>query len=211
MVDTARFWNRIAKRYARMRVPDEAAYRRKLEETRAFLGPDMRVLELGCGTGSTAIAHAPHVREVVALDYAEAMVRIAREKAEAAGVRNVRFEVGDAAASELPDGSFDAVLALNLLHLLDDREAAVRRIRALLRPGGAFVSSTPCLADAKGWVRALLPVLRAVGLAPRVAAFAAADLVATVEGAGFAVERRWSHGGAGTLFLIARRPAGAGA
>ena len=53
------FWDRLAKRYARMPVADQAAYETKLEKTRAFLRPDSRVLEFGCGTGSTAILHAP--------------------------------------------------------------------------------------------------------------------------------------------------------
>ena len=49
----ARFWNRIARKYAGRPVEDETAYRRKLDQTAALLHPDMRVLEYGCGTGTT--------------------------------------------------------------------------------------------------------------------------------------------------------------
>ncbi len=48
---SARFWDRIAKRYARTPVADEAAYQRKLKITRGYLRPDMEVMEFGCGTG----------------------------------------------------------------------------------------------------------------------------------------------------------------
>ena len=210
MADPTAFWNRIAARYARRPIADEAAYRTKLDRTRAILSPEMRVLELGCGTGSTALAHAAHVREIVATDFSEAMIRIARDKAEAAGVENVRFALGDAGAADQPEGAFDAVLALNLLHLLDDPEAGVRRAFALLKPGGAFVSATACIREMNPTLRLALPVMRLVGLAPRVSVFGAADLLRWMEGAGFAIEHRWSQDDGRTLLLIARKPDAAG-
>jgi cyclopropane fatty-acyl-phospholipid synthase-like methyltransferase len=62
MTTSPRFWNWMAKRYARQPVANEAAYRQKLETARSYLRPDMNVLEFGCGTGSTALLHAPHVK-----------------------------------------------------------------------------------------------------------------------------------------------------
>ena len=59
MVQPSRFWDRHAKGYAKRPVPDEAAYQRKLKMTQDYLTPDMEVLELGCGTGTTALIHAP--------------------------------------------------------------------------------------------------------------------------------------------------------
>lgn len=81
MTPSPRFWDFIATRYARQPVPDEAVYQRKLEITRGVLEPHHEVLELGCGTGSTAIAHAPHVRQVRAVDISPRMLDIARRKA----------------------------------------------------------------------------------------------------------------------------------
>ena len=63
---SAKFWDRIAARYSKKPVADEAAYQKKLQITRKYLRPDSRVLEFGCGTGSTAIAHAAHVKHVLA-------------------------------------------------------------------------------------------------------------------------------------------------
>ena len=59
MNPTDRFWDRIADRYAAKPVPDQAVYERKLQITRTLLHPQAEVLELGCGTGSTALALAP--------------------------------------------------------------------------------------------------------------------------------------------------------
>ncbi len=76
MRKTARFWDFIAKRYARQPVADEASYRKKLEMARTYFSPGSEVLEFGCGTGSTAIAHAPHVAHIRATDVSGKMLAI---------------------------------------------------------------------------------------------------------------------------------------
>jgi len=80
---SAKFWDRIADRYSRKPVADEAAYQKKLQVTREYLRPDMEVLEFGCGTGSTAIVHAPCVKQIRAIDVSAKMIEIARHKADA--------------------------------------------------------------------------------------------------------------------------------
>lgn len=60
MTRSTRFWDRIAARYARKPVADEAAYQKKLAVTREYLRPDMEVLELGCGTGFTYLGASSH-------------------------------------------------------------------------------------------------------------------------------------------------------
>ena len=64
---SAKFWDRIAKRYAKRPVADDAAYQKKLEITQSYFQPHMEVLEIGCGTGSTAITHAPNVKRIAAI------------------------------------------------------------------------------------------------------------------------------------------------
>jgi ubiquinone/menaquinone biosynthesis C-methylase UbiE len=118
MAQSKRFWDRIAERYAKKPVGDEAAYQRKLATTREYFRPDMEVLEIGCGTGSTAIAHAPYVAHIRATDISDRMIEIAREKAAAANVRNVTFETRGVEDLDVARESVDAVLALSLLHLL---------------------------------------------------------------------------------------------
>ena len=83
-----KFWNLFARRYARSPVSDEAAYQTKLAKTQEYFSPEMTVLEFGCGTGSTAIVHAPHVARLDAIDFSENMIAIARDKAAAAGRAN---------------------------------------------------------------------------------------------------------------------------
>ena len=158
----ARLWDKIAPRYAARPVGDEAAYAATLDRVRAHLTADAQVLELGCGTGTTALTLAPHVARITATDVSPAMIEIARGKA--AGVANAGFEVAPARLSATQ--TYDAVLAFNLLHLLEDIDASLREIHAALRPGGLFISKTPCLGDRKGFLRPLLWGMQKLGKAP---------------------------------------------
>lgn len=202
----ARFWDRIADRYAAKPVPDAAVYARKLEITRRYLTPETDLVELGCGTGSTAIAHAPHVRRVLATDLSPRMIALAEEKARKAGVGNATFRAAPLESLAVPPESADAVLALSVLHLLRDLDTALGRIDAMLRPGGVFVSSTVCLGGGMHWFRLIAPLGWRLGLIPYVAILDAAELREALTGRGYAIEEAWQPGDGRTLFLVARKP-----
>jgi cyclopropane fatty-acyl-phospholipid synthase-like methyltransferase len=68
MATSPLLWNWVAKGYAKSPVADEAAYQKKLAATREHFRPDMDVMEFGCGTGTTAVSHAPHVRHIYGYD-----------------------------------------------------------------------------------------------------------------------------------------------
>ncbi|MFV0514542.1 MAG: class I SAM-dependent methyltransferase [Jhaorihella sp.] len=201
------FWNVLAKRYSRQKIADPAAYERKLDSTRRHLFAQADVLEFGCGTGSTALLHAPHVRSIRAIDYSGRMIAIARAKAAEQGIGNVSFEVAELGWPDEPDNSYDVVLGLNILHLLPDWETAVGKVFALLRPGGVFVSTTACLEGTMRPMRPVFFVAGALGLLPRVMFISEDRLVDTITGAGFELAERWSHANGRAVFLVARKPA----
>jgi len=203
-VTPAEFWDRVAPKYSQQPINDTDSYNRKLAATQALMRPDMHVIELGCGTGSTALTHAPHVASITASDVSAAMCTIGRRKAEDAGIDNVSFL--QAGVDEVPeDRVYDMVLALNLIHLLPNREVALGKIHRLLKPGGIFVSSTVCLADRMWFLRPVIPVMQWLGKAPYVS-FAHEDTVRQeVTSAGFEVTEQWTHGRANSLFLIAMK------
>ena len=199
-----RFWDKLADRYARQPIADEAAYQRKLEVTRGYLREDMNVLEFGCGTGGTALLHAPHVRHIKAIDFSEAMLGIARGKAAAAGVDNVSFERADITSFAAPDASFDAILGMSILHLLADKGAVIAKVFGLLKPGGVFISSTTCLGDTMGFFKAVAPLGKAVGLLPQLNVFTTEELVRSLTKAGFTIEQQWQPGKGKAVFIVAR-------
>lgn len=207
--DASRFWDRTAERYARSAIADEAAYQKKLEITRGYFRPDMELLEFGCGTGSTALLHAPHVKHIRAIDFSARMIAIARAKAVAQGVQNVSFE--QAGIDDLPvaDGRFDMVLGLSILHLVADRDAVIGKVHRMLRPGGFFVSSAACVADMGIWglLKYIAPAGRALGLLPMVRFFTAGDLRRSLTGAGFKIVHDWQPGPKKAVFIVATRAA----
>ncbi|MGJ3232364.1 MAG: class I SAM-dependent methyltransferase [Oceanicaulis sp.] len=208
MKNDPNFWDRIAAKYAAEPIKDEAAYERKLALTQAAFPPQAEVLEIGCGTGSTALRHAPHVKSVLATDLSERMIEIAWSRAEEAGVANVHFEVADFDLMEVETGRYDAVLMLSVLHLLRDRRAALAKAYGALKPGGVLASSTACLGDTMAYMAPVLPVMRLVGAAPWAAVFTETRLMDEIEAAGFDIERRYRPAKAAAAFHIARKPAG---
>jgi len=179
------FWNRIARKYAARQVMDEDAYAATLTRARAYLGADDQVLEIGCGTGTTALKLADAVAGITATDFADAMLDIAREKAAAQGVQNVRFERAEAQA--LPEGPFDAVMAFSLLHLVDDLPATLGAVHAALKPGGHLISKTICLGSGGWYFRPLIALLRLAGKAPPLHYLSREGLQDQIRTAGFEI------------------------
>lgn len=204
MISSQKFWDKMAARYAKSKIRDEAGYQKKLAKTQEYFRPDWRVLEFGCGTGTTALIHAPHVAHILATDVSGNMIEIARGKAQAAGIENVRFERGTLEELTLEPESFDAVLGLNILHLLEDVKGTMERVHGLLKPGGIFVSSTALMADVPWYWRMLIPVAQLVGLAPYVAKLSRDDVVMMMTHIGFTIDHEWKQGTM-AVFLVARK------
>lgn len=197
------FWNRFADRYAARPIKDVAAYEALLADAASRLRPTDRVLEIGCGTGGTAIRLAQGVARYVATDFSAEMIRIAQAKP-APG--SLQFRV--AAADDSPEGGpFDAVCAFNVLHLVDDLPGVLRRLHGGLAPGGLLICKTWCFADLGLRLRLLFRALRLVGLFPPAQFLTEADLSRAIEGAGFAIiDRRVFGARTENPYVVARKP-----
>lgn len=206
---TARFWNRHARGYAAKAVGDQAAYEHKLALTRAGLAPEMRVLEVGCGTGTTALYHAPNVAQIDGVDYSTEMVDIARQKARDAGIENARFAascIEDWPAPH-PEGLYDAALAMSILHLVPDPHAALVTLRRNLKDGARLYASTVVLREMGGvmWLVArALRIIAPTGLLPSVRLLSCEELEDMMLRAGFEIETCWRPREKGSVFHIAR-------
>ncbi|MBN9080217.1 MAG: ubiquinone biosynthesis protein UbiE [Rhizobiales bacterium 62-17] len=203
----ARFWDRTSRKYAKGVIADQAGYQRTLERTRALLRSSDKVLELGCGTGTTALKLAGDVRDYLATDVSTGMIAIAEEKRAADPVQSLVFRT--ATAEELmPDASFNTVLGFNYLHLVRDLPGTLRTIHALLVADGVFISKTPCVGEMNPLIRLAVPAMRAVGLAPYAGIFRAAELSQQISAAGFdilASENHATKGNGNRPFIVARK------
>ena len=199
-----RFWNRFAERYAARTLKNVPAYEAMLADVASRLKDTDTVLEIGCGTGGTAIRLAPGVAKWTATDFSIEMVRIAKAKPSAG---NVVFVVADA-SNAFDGGPFDAICAFNVLHLVDDMPEMLTRINANLKPGGLLISKTWCFADMKLSLRVLFPMLRVFGLFPATTALSLVQLRQAIHDAGFEITSEQIFGEhRQNPYIIAKKPA----
>lgn len=99
-----------------------------------------RVLEIGCGrgVGTEIIFKRFGAREVHAFDVDPDMIALAQSRLSAFPSDRLRLFVGDAAAIEAEDGTFDAVFDFAIIHHIPDWKKAIREVARVLRPGGRF-------------------------------------------------------------------------
>ena len=137
-------------------------------------------------------------------DALAAMIEAAKRKAAEAGVKNIAFEQGTLDSLKLQNESFDAVLGLNVLHLLEDVDGAIAKVHKILKKDGVFVSSTSLIAEVNFAFRWLISGMQFIGLAPFVSQFTKSELISKLMKSGFIVEREWqtSHE---SVFIVARK------
>ena len=197
----AKFWNGVAEKYAKSAIRDPKQYHLSLERTRSYLRDTDRVLELGCGTGSTALLLAPNVALYTGSDLSSKMMEIAREKLASGEHPNVEFMVAEADSTAV-GGSYDTVMAFNLLHLVDDLPRTLRHAHQTLRDGGLFISKTPCLGTKKWLFRPLIGAMKLVGKAPDVLLFTPTELEQAVTDAGFEIIETGDYA---SRYVVARK------
>ena len=206
MDQSTKFWDKIAERYSKQPIADEAAYQKKLQVTREYFQPDMEVLEFGCGTGSTAITHAPYVKHIHAIDISSKMIDMAQGKADAEKVTNVTFERSTIEDISVSDQTLDAVLGLSILHLLDNKEKVIAKVHRMLKPGGIFVTSTACIGDTMmRFLKLIVPIGKFLGLMPQVMVFTTKELEYSFTDAGFQIDYQWQPGKGKAVFIVAKK------
>jgi len=124
-----RFWERIGRStVARLALPAGA-----------------HVLDVGCGTGASALPAAQAVGpvgSVLGVDLAARLLERGRTKAVNYGLTNIEFRLGDMTALDYPDSHFDAVVSVFSIFFVPDMEGLVRDLWRMVRPGGKLAVTT---------------------------------------------------------------------
>lgn len=204
--DPAEFWDGIAEKYAARPLDDPENYERTLAVTQDCLEPQDHVLELGCGTGSTALKLAPAVDAYRATDISGKMIEIAQAKPGAEAIDFAQAGFDDAGR----DTVYDTVLAFNLLHLVGEVESALENVAARVKPGGLFISKTMCKLDSSSPLKwrmmlLILPIFQLLGKAPALVFRSQEDYRRLFAEAGFEIESTAVHAKALPHTLIIAR------
>lgn len=180
------FWNKIARKYAKNPIKDVKNYEATLALTKSYLKPNDTVLEVGAGTGSTALLLASHVAHITVTDISPEMIQIGKENAAAQNISNASFIVAEA-FRPISKEKYDVVMAFNLLHLLSDIPAAVRRAAALTKKGGYFISKSGCVGEMNFAIKVMIKIMQTFGKAPYVSDVTNAELLSAFEKSGFEI------------------------
>lgn len=181
------YWDRHAKNYDRSMVLIGRPIPRMVELAAEAVQGASRVLEVAAGTGLVTPALARAAQDVLATDYSPAMIATLEERVRRAGLANVRCEQADLYALRFEPGSFDAVVAANVLHLVPDLAGALAALRRMLKPGGRLIVPTYCHDEtALSW--AVSRLLAVTGF-PGHRRFTARRLHESLESAGLRVTR----------------------
>ncbi|MDO6687219.1 MULTISPECIES: class I SAM-dependent methyltransferase [unclassified Agarivorans] len=205
MAANVKFWDKHAKGYAKRVIADNQAYQYKLEQSRQYFSKQATAIEVGCGTGSTALLHAPHLKHLLATDLSSGMLDIAEQKRQQQNIGNVDFKQATIEGLDVNE-PVDVVLALNLIHLLEDKDTAIGKIMTWLKPGGVLITSTPCLGDRMKFFKVIGPIGKALGLMPLVKVFTEQELLNSFNQQGFSIEQQWRPNKAISSFVVARKP-----
>jgi ubiquinone/menaquinone biosynthesis C-methylase UbiE len=161
-----------------------------LDRMLALVGPqpEWRVLDIATGGGHTALAFAPHVREVVASDLTAEMLVAAERFIRGKGVGNVAFREADATALPFEEAEFDLVTCRIAPHHFPDAAQFVREMARVLRPGGVAAMVDNVVADDLGAARHINAIEKLRDPSHNWA-YSAADWLSFFEAAGFEIRQ----------------------
>lgn len=169
-----KFWDRISSKYDRIEQND-IAYRIFIEKAGAYLKAEDTILDFGCGTGLICNEIAWKVRFIQAIDISTKMIEISKNKASVRKIQNIDFARTTLFDEKFKEGTFDAVIAFNILHLLEEPQKYFERINQLLKPGGFVLSATPCMNEAP-FLKNVLKFFSMIGLTPRLNSFTSTEM-----------------------------------
>lgn len=158
------FWDKIAGLYDITESLNGKVYRSMLRGVRQIVPEGAKVLDCAAGTGELSVAASEKAESVVCTDLSLPMLEQARKKCARLGIENIRFEERDIFNMPDEDETYDIVMAGNVLHLIDNPEAAVKELYRVTKKGGKLILPTFVHRGAK--TKALINLYKKFGFNP---------------------------------------------
>ena len=136
MIDIGKRFDEVAHRYD---TPDKLERSKKIIEKLVSVLPvdkSWKVLDVGIGTGNTAIYLSPYVKEIVGTDLSSGMLEVLDKKIKELGIKNIRYYKKDILEEDFQERDFDLIFNAMTMHHIDDPEKAISRFKEFLKPEG---------------------------------------------------------------------------
>lgn len=153
MYKSEKFWNKLSKNYDEKAM--DKTYEQILLRSKKYLESDNNILDFGCATGLYSFEFANDVKSIQAFDISSKMIDVAKSQAKKKGSDNIEFSQTTLFDEKYEKGSFDIILAFNILLYFKDAEKVLNRMNELLKSGGLIVTSTACLKERRTLVGTL--------------------------------------------------------
>jgi ubiquinone/menaquinone biosynthesis C-methylase UbiE len=183
MRNPERFWDRIAKNYDKSSDQKRSNLLETIEKIKCHLNPSDQVLDFACGTGEKALGASSRVRTIHGIDLSQKMIEKASAKVTDRQIDNAQFSRTDLFDPTLKPGSYDAIMAFYIFHLVDDPAQVFERICELLKPDGRLICETPCLGESAAVIGWLIAIAGKIGVLPMVRRFKIAELKSLITSA----------------------------
>ena len=157
------FWDRVSGLYDLAEWTNREVNAKARKRVGELVPVGARVLDCAAGTGEFSLAAAKRAGSVLCTDLSEAMLEQAKKKVQKRGLSNMSFAQRDLTALSDPDGTYDVVIAGNVLHLLDDPEPAVRELWRVTAPGGRLILPTYLQGKVGAAYGAMIKIYQGVG------------------------------------------------
>lgn len=157
------FWDRVAGVYDLAEAANRRAVRGMAQAVARRVPVGSNMLECAAGTGEISLAAAPFAGRVLCTDLSLPMLEQARRKAVRLGLSNIEFSQRNLFHLPDTDGSFGAVCAANVLHLLDAPEEAVMELWRVTAPGGILILPTFLMGESGPVMKSMISMYRLLG------------------------------------------------
>ena len=190
MKRSEQFWDNMSGSY------DEKAkdktFKVLLEKTIKYLQQDDVVLDFGCATGLYSFEFADKVMEIHAFDTAPKMIEKAKHRAKKEKFENISFSCAGIFDDTFKSGTFEVILAFNVLLYFKDPYEVINRIFDLLKPGGILISSTACINEVRNPIalfsKSIIYLLKKLRILPDIHFLRTNDLERMISDVGFKIE-----------------------
>lgn len=139
-----------------------------IESSKEFLEKDYCLLDFGCGSGAITNKLSKVAKSIDAIDISSGMLEFAKKQAEKSSIGNISYIQASIFDERFKDEKYDAILAFNVLHYIEDMPRLIERINTLLKPNGVFISSTACLKEKRSLIGYLVLLFAKIGMMPKI-------------------------------------------